>query len=75
MPLVGEKVLVKAVQDPLKPISWTAQKVQTLNGQVWSNVLHSYTNIMSLRSCCTIEICNLLKYLAPLYIKALVHPK
>ncbi|XP_077099827.1 cell cycle and apoptosis regulator protein 2 isoform X1 [Siphateles boraxobius] len=33
MPLVGEKVLVKAVQDPLKPISWTAQKVQTLNGQ------------------------------------------
>ncbi|XP_016362448.1 cell cycle and apoptosis regulator protein 2-like [Sinocyclocheilus anshuiensis] len=33
VPLVGEKVLVKAVQDPLKPISWTAQKVQTLNGQ------------------------------------------
>ncbi|XP_067253467.1 cell cycle and apoptosis regulator protein 2 isoform X1 [Chanodichthys erythropterus] len=33
VPLVGEKVLVKAVQDPLKPVSWTAQKVQTLNGQ------------------------------------------
>ncbi|XP_059394629.1 cell cycle and apoptosis regulator protein 2-like [Carassius carassius] len=33
VPLVGEKVLVKAVQDPLKTISWTAQKVQTLNGQ------------------------------------------
>ncbi|XP_005155588.1 cell cycle and apoptosis regulator protein 2 isoform X3 [Danio rerio] len=33
MPVVGEKVLVKAIQDSQKPISWTAQKVQTLNGQ------------------------------------------
>ncbi|XP_065120050.1 cell cycle and apoptosis regulator protein 2 isoform X2 [Paramisgurnus dabryanus] len=33
VPVVGEKVLVKAVQDPLKSISWTAQRVQTLNGQ------------------------------------------
>lgn len=36
VPVVGEKVLVKAVQDPLKSISWTAQRVQTLNGQVYS---------------------------------------
>ncbi|XP_051541463.1 cell cycle and apoptosis regulator protein 2-like isoform X2 [Myxocyprinus asiaticus] len=33
VPLVGEKVLVKAVQDPMKPVGWTAQRVQTLNGQ------------------------------------------
>ncbi|XP_057176501.1 cell cycle and apoptosis regulator protein 2 isoform X3 [Triplophysa rosa] len=33
VPVVGEKVLVKAVQDPLKSISWMAQRVQTLNGQ------------------------------------------
>ncbi|XP_072514795.1 cell cycle and apoptosis regulator protein 2 [Salminus brasiliensis] len=33
VPLVGEKVLVKAVQDPLQPVNWTAQRVQALNGQ------------------------------------------
>ncbi|XP_049325012.1 cell cycle and apoptosis regulator protein 2 [Astyanax mexicanus] len=33
VPLVGEKVLVKAVQDSLQPLSWTAQRVQALNGQ------------------------------------------
>ncbi|XP_076876765.1 cell cycle and apoptosis regulator protein 2 isoform X2 [Brachyhypopomus gauderio] len=33
VPLVGEKVLVKAVQDPSQPVSWTAQRVQALNGQ------------------------------------------
>ncbi|XP_035391335.1 cell cycle and apoptosis regulator protein 2 isoform X1 [Electrophorus electricus] len=33
VPLLGEKVLVKAVQDPLQPVSWTAQRVQALNGQ------------------------------------------
>lgn len=56
VPLVGEKVLVKAVQDPLKPVSWTAQKVQTLNGQVWSIILGSYFNNMSLRHCYIIEM-------------------
>lgn len=33
-PLVGEKVLVKAVQDPSPSVKWTAQRVQVLNGQV-----------------------------------------
>lgn len=33
-PLVGEKVLVKAVQDPSQSVKWTAQRVQVLNGQV-----------------------------------------
>ncbi|XP_030624173.1 LOW QUALITY PROTEIN: cell cycle and apoptosis regulator protein 2 [Chanos chanos] len=32
-PLLGEKVLVKAVLDPSQSINWTAQRVQTLNGQ------------------------------------------
>ncbi|KAL2087681.1 hypothetical protein ACEWY4_016509 [Coilia grayii] len=32
-PQLGEKVLVKAVKDSAQAISWTAQTVQTLNGQ------------------------------------------
>ncbi|XP_012696170.2 cell cycle and apoptosis regulator protein 2 [Clupea harengus] len=32
-PQIGEKVLVKAVKDSAQAISWTAQTVQTLNGQ------------------------------------------
>lgn len=34
--MVGEKVLVKAVQDPSQSVKWTAQRVQVLNGQVSS---------------------------------------
>ncbi|KAL4609546.1 cell cycle and apoptosis regulator protein 2-like [Arapaima gigas] len=33
IPQVGEKVLVKAVLDPSISVNWTAQRVQTLNGQ------------------------------------------
>ncbi|KAG5261752.1 hypothetical protein AALO_G00287950 [Alosa alosa] len=32
-PQLGEKVLVKAVKDSAQALSWTAQTVQTLNGQ------------------------------------------
>nr|XP_023701304.1 cell division cycle and apoptosis regulator protein 1-like [Paramormyrops kingsleyae] len=33
IPQLGEKVLVKAVLDPSVSVSWTAQRVQVLNGQ------------------------------------------
>ncbi|XP_029108986.1 cell cycle and apoptosis regulator protein 2 isoform X2 [Scleropages formosus] len=33
IPQLGEKVLVKAVLDPSVSVNWTAQRVQTLNGQ------------------------------------------
>ncbi|KAM9456559.1 cell cycle and apoptosis regulator protein 2 [Clarias gariepinus] len=45
-PLVGEKVLVKAVQDPSQSVKWTAQRVQVLNGQPFKSpppLLHSTT--------------------------------
>ncbi|KAF7701031.1 cell cycle and apoptosis regulator protein 2 [Silurus meridionalis] len=45
-PLVGEKVLVKAVQDPSPSVKWTAQRVQVLNGQPFKSpppLLHSAT--------------------------------
>ncbi|XP_047660600.1 cell cycle and apoptosis regulator protein 2 isoform X1 [Tachysurus fulvidraco] len=49
-PLVGEKVLVKAVQDPSQSVKWTAQRVQVLNGQPFKSpppLLHSTTpNLM-----------------------------
>lgn len=50
-PLVGEKVLVKAVQDPFQSVKWTAQRVQVLNGQPFKSppppLLHSATpNLM-----------------------------
>ncbi|TSM28145.1 Cell cycle and apoptosis regulator protein 2 [Bagarius yarrelli] len=49
-PLVGEKVLVKAVQDHAQSMKWTAQRVQVLNGQPFKSpppLLHSATpNLM-----------------------------
>ncbi|TRY88149.1 hypothetical protein DNTS_029452 [Danionella cerebrum] len=37
VPLVGEKVLVNAVQDLRKPVTWTAQKVQTLSRKLFTS--------------------------------------
>lgn len=39
-PQLGEKVLVKAVKDSAQALSWTAQTVQTLNGQVCGTLKH-----------------------------------
>ena len=44
-PQIGEKVLVKAVKDSAQAISWTAQTVQTLNGQVCSKLKHYMTTV------------------------------
>ncbi|XP_062870826.1 cell cycle and apoptosis regulator protein 2 [Trichomycterus rosablanca] len=49
VPLVGDKVLVKAVQDPSQSAKWTAQRVQVLNGQPFKSpppLLHSASSNM-----------------------------